>query len=394
MKEQEKISKYRTRPFILIVLSAIVSSGILCVINSLEFDELFCVLFIILGFMSVIYFELEYERRRRLIGNNPQSDYSRIATGFVICCVIMLIVSFMPEFCRPVMLFPLIMISYSNEILGIAFSMFFNILLAITTGGSFNELLTYVILTVIACILSKALREAEYARLIGIIFFFCNILFPSVFCYWSNESLSVMQLIFSVINGIIIAVYAIRYYPKAVEVTQQDIIFQYDSILAKEYFMVKEIYNYSSAEYLHARRLSEISEKYAHVLGLNEALAKAAAFYYRLGRLEGEPVVENGVKKAQELCFPEELIQILREYQAEKALPSTPESALIHMLDAVLLKKEVLSSDIGSSKWNREVLIFQTLNEFSSAGIYEKSGLGINAFLKIREMLAKEELLS
>ena len=105
-------------------------------------------------------------------------------------------------------------------------------------------------------------------------------------------------------------------------------------------------------------------------------------------------MVENGVKKAKELCFPEELVQILREYQAEKELPSTPESALIHMLDAVLLKKELLTKDIGARKWNREMLIFQTLNELSTAGIYEKSGLGINAFLKIREMLAKEELLS
>lgn len=394
MNVQEKISKYRTRPFIAIVLSAIVSSVFLCVINALEFDEISCVLFVILGFMPVIYFELEYERRRNMIANNPQTDYTRIAVGFGLCCGILFITSFMPEFCRPVMLFPLIMIAFSNETLGMAASLFFNILLAMTTGGSFNELLTYVVMTIIACVLSKALHEAEYAVWIGWILLFCNILFPCVFCYWSSEKLSIMQLLFGIFNGIITAVYAIRFYPKVVEETKQELVFRYDTILSKDYFMVKEIYGYSSAEYLHARRLSEISLKYARVLGLNETLAEAAGFYYRLGRLEGDPVVENGVKKAEELCFPQELIQILREYQAEKELPSTPESALIHMLDAVLLKKELLSTDIGSSKWNREVLIFQTLNELSTAGIYEKSGLGINAFLKIREMLAKEELLS
>ena len=286
------------------------------------------------------------------------------------------------------------MIAYSNEILGIATSLLFNIMLAMTTGGSFNELLTYIILTVIACVLSKALQEVEYAKLIALLLGFCNILFPSVFYYWTNESISLVHFLLGIVNGAITAGYAIRFYPRAVEETKQDIEFQYDNILSKDYFMVKEIYGYSSAEYLHARRLSEISAKYAHVLGLNETLASAAGFYYRLGRLEGDPVVENGVKKAQELCFPEELVQILREYQAEKELPSTPESALIHMLDAVLLKKELLTKDIGASKWNREMLIFQTLNELSTAGIYEKSGLGINAFLKIREMLAKEELLS
>ena len=269
MKEQEKISKYRTRTFLLIILSAIVSSGILCLINALGFDEMLCVLFVILGFMPVMYFEMEYERRRNRIGNNPQTDYSRIASGFWICCLIMCVISFMPEFYRPVMLLPLVMIAYSNEILGIATSLLFNIMLAMTTGGSFYELLTYIVLTVIACVLSKALQEMEYAKLVALLLGFCNVLFPSVFYYWSNESVSILHFLLGIINGAITAWYAIRFYPRAVEETKLDIEFQYDNILSKDYFMVKEIYGYSSAEYLHARRLSEISAKYAHVLGLN-----------------------------------------------------------------------------------------------------------------------------
>ena len=108
---------------------------------------------------------------------------------------------------------------------------------------------------------------------------------------------------------------------------------------------------------------------------------------------EGGNVVKNGVEKAKALCFPDDLIQILSEYNGEENMPSTPESALIHIIDGLLIKLELLDKEVGTSQWNREVLIYQTLNEFSTAGLYDHSGLSINAFIKIREWLAKEELL-
>ena len=121
-------------------------------------------------------------------------------------------------------------------------------------------------------------------------------------------------------------------------------------------------------------------------------MASAAGFYYRLGKWQGGPPIEKGVQMATRLCFPEELIQILREYNCTDELPSTPESALVHIIDGVLLKIEQ-SGEAGTSQWNKEILINQTMNDFSSAGLYDKSGLSINTFIKIREWLLKEELL-
>jgi len=43
--------------------------------------------------------------------------------------------------------------------------------------------------------------------------------------------------------------------------------------------------------------------------------------------------------------------------------------------------------------WNKEMVIYQTLNEFSAQGLYDQSGLSMNMFLKIREYLVKEEAL-
>jgi hypothetical protein len=99
------------------------------------------------------------------------------------------------------------------------------------------------------------------------------------------------------------------------------------------------------------------------------------------------------VDKAVALCFPDEVIQILSEYYGEEKLPSTPESALVHMVDALVTRMNQIRNDAKTSPWNADILIYQTLNEFSTSGIYDRSGMSMNLFLKIRGFLAKEEML-
>lgn len=391
MKE-EKISIYRIMPVLGIIFSTFAAAGILCLVNKLEFDQIMCIMFVALGFIPILIFELVYERTRGMIADNVQTTYARVAKGFLISCGIMLVISFFPEYFRPVLIIPLIMAAYSNDTFALVTGMFFNILLAMTTGGSFNELLAYTFMVIIGGMFSKVLTKKEYRLYLGLIFLFVSVLFPNIFYYFANETIVLSNLLICLFNGFVIAIFVIAFYPTVKEHTKKEIIYNYEKILSEDYVQIRELAMYSPSEYRHARIVSHFAEKYAANLGLNAGLAAAAGFYYRLGRWEGEPVVENGVKKATELCFPTELIQILWEYNGVFEQPSTPESALVHIIDALLIKLELLEHEVGTSKWNREVLIYQTLNEFSSSGMYDKSGLSINHFIKIREWLAKEDL--
>ena len=392
MKE-EKVSIYRVLYIVGIFSIITATASILCVLNKMEIDQLLCVLFVILGFMPVLIFELLYERNQGHIGNNTQTNYKRIAFGVLISCVLLLVMSLLPEFYRPVILLTLIMSAFSNAHISMTLVMFFNVLLTMTTGGSFYELLVYIILTTIAIGFSNALMQAEYRLLISMVFMFASILFPSVFYYFAHEEMVITNFIYCIFHGGLATAYTILFYPKEKQNTEEEVPQMYQYLLEEDYIQIREVRAYSMAEYRHARKVSEIASQYATALGLDVQLAAVGGFYYRLGRWEGEPVIENGVKKAQELCFPTPLIQILKEYNAEEVLPSTPESALIHIIDAVLIKVELLEKEVGESQWNREVLIYQTLNELSTAGLYDQSGLSINSFIKIREWLAKEERL-
>ena len=115
--------------------------------------------------------------------------------------------------------------------------------------------------------------------------------------------------------------------------------------------------------------------------------------YYRLGVMEGEPVVKNGVRMAVDYCFPTDVIQILAEYQALEKKPSTVESAIVHMCDSVITKLEVMDSDDFTTDWNQSMVIYQTLNELSAKGLYDESGMGMNQYLRIRDFLAEKDLL-
>ena len=63
------------------------------------------------------------------------------------------------------------------------------------------------------------------------------------------------------------------------------------------------------------------------------------------------------------------------------------------MTDGLIKKLEVLDSQTMSSGWNQDMVIYQTLNEYSAQGLYDESGLSMNMFLKIREYLVNEEKL-
>ena len=64
------------------------------------------------------------------------------------------------------------------------------------------------------------------------------------------------------------------------------------------------------------------------------------------------------------------------------------------MTDAIITKLEVLDSDTFTTDWNQSMVIYQTLNELSSKGVYDESGMAINQFLRIRDFLAEKDLLA
>ena len=389
----ERLNVVRVIPILVIIVSTITLSCILAVAKELYSDEVICVSFLDMLFLLIFIYELAYSRTHRLIANNIATTFSRIAVGYVVCCVYSVLFLFCPNYFMPVMLTAVLMCALGNELIAIAVGTYLCVIYSVICNFESFEVISYIFMILFAGGLAKSLTEQVYRKYICLIMGFIQMIVPYIFYYLSYGKLNIAIYAYGVINAFIVILFSYFVFPVLRKDTEAEIENQLWDILSDDFAENKRIKQYFPADYEHAQKVSDIAIRCGRMLGLNVGLCGAGGFYYRMGKWTGENYVEAGVEKAQLLNFPVELIRILSEYNGELHKPSSPESALIHMVDSLVIKMQALNPGVAKSTWNHEMIIYQTLNEFSSSGIYDESGLSMNQFLNIREFLVKEEML-
>ncbi len=391
MAENETLSHYRVISFLVIALCMMSITSFYCFIEKVGFDIWICNYTIDILFFLAFIFQLEYERNRANIACNIETTYLRIAVGFGICTVITAGIYFLPAYVRPVLIFPIVMYAVCNTVISISVSLYFTIEICLIANLHEYEIALYLLMIVLGIIWVRALDDKEYHLYVCMALAVVSFILPLIFLYFETQTLEFQRLLYSGINSVIIFFICFFMFKRIRSGTVEEVQNQLVDVLSDSYPEVIELRLYSKAEYLHAITVSKACFECAKALGMRADLCAAAGFYYRMGMWKGEPHVQNGIFFAKRLCFPTELTQILSEYYGEERLPSTKESALVHIVDATVKKLQVLKNEATASEWNKELLIYQTLNDFSQSGIYDASGLSMNQFLQIRELLIKEE---
>ena len=361
-----------------------------CAYKNYLIDDWICFGFFDFLFLIILTYELVYSRSNGLLSNNRNTNYLKVFLGFLLCSLITVGCAFLPAFAKPVMIFSLIMYSVSNEMVAIACGVYFSIVLIFSVGGDYYELIEMTLLVLFGTILSRALMDKGKRIFSCMTIFTTSICIPAIFNYWSYRKFPSDVILYNAIIGVVtvIAAYLCAILLRKGTLSEVDNVLI--DIMEPDYVEVIGLKNYSTIEYSHSKRSSVLAYKCANAAGLNPNICAAGAFYYRLGKWLGEDNINLGVKRAKKRCFPEALVNILEEYYGENKDISTPESALVHLVDSVVKKMDGINGEVGNSQWNKEIVIFQTLNELSESGIYDKSGLGMNHFLKIRECIIKE----
>ncbi len=392
--KKDHVSVMRVIPLLIMTVATIILSCVLGLVKELYWDEAIYLGFVDMLFIMIFIYELEYDRKNRMIANNIATNFSRIAGGYVLCCFLNLLFLVCPAFYMPVMLFPLIMCAVGNEFLGISTGLFFVIQYAMVFETDTYELVAYVLMVVLAGGLAKTLANRKARGYVSVLLFLINVIVPAIFGYLATQKSAPVSYLYGGFCGAVTALFSGILFYRFRSGTDKELENCYLDILSDDYPEVKKLQKWFPADYVHAKKVSESAMFVAKHLGFDSGLCGAAGFYYRLGKWSGKDYVQAGIERAQTLNFPMELIQIIAEYNGEVHKPSTPESAIIHMIDALTIKMEALDGDVTKSAWNREMIIYQILNEFSSAGLYDESGLSMNQFLKVREFLVKEKLFS
>lgn len=352
----------------------------------------------VLLFVSVFYAilflaTLEISRIQQEWIYEKLGSYKRLALCYFLTCIMAVLLLYLPEFVRPVLLLSMGAAMMASPIFGMVCGVFHCTVYIVCGVGNVYVLLCFMLLLLCGCFATSFLNKKEHFRW-GVLFLFLFTLSNvMVFAYLYAGHLETDMVIYALCNALLSAAGAAWMYRMCSfkpEDTKEQAL---KKILSENFGLLREMKRFSTADYEHAKKVSQISEKCAKIVAADPYVAAAGGLYYRLGRMEGEPYVENGVALARINYLPKEIIEILKEYNGEKKLPSTVESAIIHIVDSVVSKFDVLDKSTLSSSWNQDIIVYQTLNESSVAGLYDKSGLSMNMFLKIRDYLIKEAKL-
>lgn len=368
-------------------------TGIIALIKGRFWDEIIVYMIVDLVFFSLFWFLLEHDRMQKRISGNRETIFKKVLYGYLISWCILFVSAFLPEFLKPVILIPILMAALGTQGIAACAGLFLSSVLCLVLGSTVQEMVLYCLMVLFGCIAAETAERGRLKFWYELAIFCISTLLPGLFYYLTYRETPMRLFGLGAILGVPVVLFLHFAYQKLAADRKDEIIDTLGDITDDSYPLARELLSFSKADYRHAKRVSEVSERCATLVGADATLCAAAGFYYRIGILEGGSIAQSGIRIAQRECFPEDVIRIISEYNGEEALPTTIESAIVHMVDGLIKKLEVFDSDTMSSEWNQDMVIYQTLNDYSAQGLYDRSGLSMNMFLKIREYLVNEKAL-
>ena len=389
----EQMSKKRIKNKLLILLVMLTFSVLLMLVKNAMLDQIICIMIVDIVFYAILSFLLENERISGRISSNKTTDFRRIQNAVVLASATAFLCCFCPEFIRPILLLPIILIIFTSEWIALCLALYFLITMAIVCEINTMELSGYLMLVLVCTMLLLTWDGCKKKSYIAILFSL-QIVIPALFYYLYNNEASFFVFAINIAIGASIAIFLYYYMDRFLYIREVEIEDILQDMLEPEYSIAKELKHFSKQEYEHARHVSALAKSCAALVGADELVCAAAGMYYRIGIIKGDQIAENGYKFAVEKCFPEAVCNIIYEYQGMQKRPSTPESAIVQMVDGVCRKMELMKVQKNMTDWNQDMAIYRIVNDFSVMGMYDQSGLSMNKFLKIRDYLVKEEFVS
>ncbi len=392
MMEERFIAK-RVLKLIYLGCVTLLSGVLFGLLHQMSLGEIAVLAFVDMLFAVLLIFYLESSRIHKGPKPDTAEDYQRICEYYTAAMLIMLAASFFPEYTMPVFGISFLLAAGLNREQAFIIALFLVIQSALCTSGSVLAAACSLMLMLLGIVLTVMYEQKELRRYAQITAFALCVAVP-VLCHYLEHGIPTVPLLaFSAASGAA-GVAGMQFLYDFLHERQDHMgEISLATIVDPNFHLVREIKKYSLTDYNHAIRVSRIAAHCAAKIKAHAKLCAVSGFYYHLGKFGGEPFVESGVRIAQDNCFPMDVIVILSEFYGMEHPISSIESAIVHMTDALVSKFEVLDHTTLSSSWNRDMVIYQTLNDESASGIYDGSGLTMNQFLKIREFLSKEEEL-
>ncbi|MEG0804962.1 MAG: hypothetical protein RR364_04710 [Lachnospiraceae bacterium] len=393
MKIEDFFSWRRVRLLVGMFVLTLLCIIVMGMIHTIMPDRILAFLFAGIIFFLFYVYGLEYNRIQKGVLDEISNNFNRIACFYSISMGILIICELLPLPLNPIVIVAVVMTIVTNQFLGMTVSIFISIIMIYVTDGSVNTFCSLLILAIGGVHIAENLMNKKNWPKAGLTILTGFLCIPGIFSFLETYTMERTTFITSFISAIGTILVIFLLIPFAIKGRGVRKINTYPTIISSDYPLVQDLMNYSKEEYQRAKRISNLSYECAKAANCNTEVCRAAGFYYRIGLLEDEPHIENAVKLAQKNYFPNDVIQIISEYNGERNQISTPESAIVHICTVLTMEIQNFNKEEFSVNWNKEVTIHKIMNQLSESGIYDYSGLGMNMFIRIREYIIKEAAL-
>lgn len=302
-----------------------------------ETDVLLRNIVMILAGTGIVIFAFTMEEiNRRFIYRND-GKYARFALMYLGGLAASVFLPYLPVTGWPFLVIFVLLGVFSDGVTGLAAGSVCLLLSVSLSGGSFSVFWLYFISGAAGILVFSTLND-EFK--VGIPMFISLLILmlclTANVILLSNEQLSVAQFTIPAVNLVvccILLLVSLKIFSTAVIHRNRE---KYMEINDPEFPLLVQLKDMSKEEYYHAIHTAYLSDRIARRLGLDDAAAKACAYYQRIGKLKGDNTWENVSAICSEYHFPPNTKKILKEFIDESEKIVSKETIVVLFADCIV----------------------------------------------------------
>ena len=336
----EKSKSQMIKRILIFGLMFILSGGIALVgslLNSSGEEALIRNIVMVLAGTGIVIFAFTMEEiNERFIYRND-GKYARFAFMYLGGLVASVLLSYLPVTGWPFLVIFVLLGVFSDGVTGLAAGSVCLLLSVNFAGGSFSVFWLYFISGAAGILVFSTLNEDFKVGIpMFISLMILTLSLTANVVLFSTEQLSVAQFMIPAINLIvccILLLISLKMFSTAVIHRNRE---KYMEINDPEFPLLVQLKDMSKDEYYHAIHTAYLSDRIARRLGLDDAAAKACAYYQRIGKLRGDNTWENVSAICNEYHFPPNTKKILKEFVDESEKMVSKETIVVLFADCIV----------------------------------------------------------
>lgn len=286
---------------------------------------------------GVVIFAFSMSEMNGLFIYRNEGKYSRFTMMYLGSLIASVLLPYLPVKGWPFLVLFVLLGVFSNGVTGVVAGSTCLLVAVNLSGGTFSVFWLYFISGVVGVLVFSTLNDDFHVGFpLFISLSILTLCLTANVILFSQKQLSFGQFMIPLVNLMvccILLLISLKMFSSAVIHRNRE---KYMDINDPEFPLLVQLKDMSKEEYYHAIHTAYLSDRIARRLGLDDAAAKACAYYQRIGKLRGENTWENVSAICNEYHFPPNTKKILKEYVDESEKIVSKETVVVLFADCIV----------------------------------------------------------